>query len=237
MAELEALLLGSLGCTQVDWLDSPSVATAIRCAFEPGDRAVLATAHLAHRDDPLVATSVPIAGAGPTTATTALRSYRHGDWVSVTDTILLPQQGAVLGALAPVLVPSAPEERRSLTVVLSPVSARAADKMTSREELSAITAAELRRRTGRMERARDRNSVRQVKVTDEKLARGHSLVRVAAALSITVPADWAVAEFGRRLDASVRLAGYVPQRLDGAQDAGFAVATVPVGLTLAGNLR
>ncbi len=33
-----------------------------------------------------------------------------------------------------------------------------------------------------------------------------------------------------RLDASIRLAGYVPQRLDGAQDAAFAAATIPLGV-------
>jgi hypothetical protein len=237
LSEVEAFLLGPVGCTKVEWLDSPSLAVAIRCAFEPGDRTALTAADLAHKNDPRVATGVPIAAAGPAVADTTLRTYRHGDWLSLSDTILLPQQGAVLGALAPVLVPSVPEERRSLTVLFSPVSQRAADKMTSREEMSAVTAAELRRRSGRLERARDRHAVRQVKSTDEKLARGRSLVRVAAALSITVPADWPVGEYGRRLDASVRLAGYVPHRLDGAQDSGFVVATVPLGVTLAGSLR
>ena len=47
-----------------------------------------------------------MAAAGPTIARTELRQYVHGDWASITDTILLPEQGAILGALAPVLVPS-----------------------------------------------------------------------------------------------------------------------------------
>ena len=96
--------------------------------------------------------------------------------------------------------------------------------------MSAITGAELRRRSGRLERAKQRRAVGRVKTTDEKLARGRSLVRPCAAVSVTVPRDWPVQEYGRRLDASVRLAGYVPQRLDGAQDAAFVAATVPLGV-------
>lgn len=230
LSEVETRLLGPIGCTRVTWLDSPDLAVVIRGGFEPGDRVALAAADIAHHSDPRVATGVPMAAAGPTHAAGELRHYTHGDWVSVTDTILLPDQGALLGALAPVLVPSTPGERRSLTVFYSPVSPRAADRITGREEMSALTGAELRRRTGRLERAKERRAVSRVRGTDEKLARGRSLVRPCAALSVTVPADWPVGEFGRRLDASVRLAGFVPQRLDGAQAAAFAAATIPLGV-------
>jgi hypothetical protein len=229
LGDVEARLLGPMGCTALTWLDAAGLAVAIRMGFEPGDRAALIAGDLAARSHRRVATGVPLAATGPTHATTELRQYRHGDWVSVTDTILLPDQGAVLGALAPVLVPSQAGERRSLTVFLSPVSTRAADRITGREEMSALTGAELRRRTGRLERAKERRAVRTVQATDEKLARGRSLVRTSAAVSVTVPRTWPTAELGRRLDASVRLAGYVPQRLDGAQDAAFAAATIPLG--------
>ena len=37
---------------------------------------------------------------------------------------------------------------------------------------------------------------------------------------------------GRRLDASIRRAGFAPLCLDLAQDAGFAAATLPLGLGL-----
>jgi hypothetical protein len=213
----------------VTWLDTPGLSMAIRSGFEPGDRATLLAADIASRGHRRVATGVPLAAAGPTQALTDLRQYRHGDWVSITDTILLPEQGAVLGALAPVLVPSEAGERRSLTVSLAPVSQQAAGRITGREEMSAITGAELRRRTGRLERAAERRAVGRVRATDEKLARGRSLVRTSAAVCVTVPRTWPIAEIARRLDASVRLAGYVPQRLDGAQDAAFAAASIPVG--------
>jgi hypothetical protein len=41
-----------------------------------------------------------------------------------------------------------------------------------------------------------------------------------------------IAELGRRLDASIRRAGFAPLRLDLAQDAGFAAATIPLGVGL-----
>ena len=51
-------------------------------------------------------------------------------------------------------------------------------------------------------------------------------------LCATVPASWAVAEHGRRLAASIRAAGFVPLRLDLAQDSGFAAAAIPLGVGL-----
>ena len=82
----------------------------------------------------------------------------------------------------------------------------------------------------------ERRAVGRVKATDEKLARGKSLVRPSAAVSVTVPRTWLAGEFGRRLDASVRLAGYVPQRLDGSQDGAFVAAAIPLGVRM-GRLR
>ena len=58
------------------------------------------------------------------------------------------------------------------------------------------------------------------------------LFALLAAACATVPATWPVAEHGRRLDASVRAAGFVPLRLDLAQDSGFAAAAIPLGVGL-----
>src|SRR6266496_287243 len=230
MGEVEARLRGSIGCTDVTWLDSPALAAAIRTGFAPGDRAALVAAQLAARDNQAIATGVPIAAAGPSTAHTEMRHYNHDAWSSVTDTILLPDQGAILGALAPVFVPSAPGERRSVTVFYPAMSQSKADKVTGREEMSAIVGSELRRRSGRIERARQRRATAKVSNMDEKLAKSRALVRPCAAATVTVPNTWPIAEFARRLDASIRLAGFIPQRLDGAQDAAFAAGAIPLGI-------
>jgi hypothetical protein len=232
MSEVENRLRGSVGCTTVTWLDSPALAVAIRTGFAPGDRAALVAAELAARDNPAIAAGMPMAAAGPSCARSEIRHYHHDAWTSVTDTILLPDQGAILGALAPVFVPSAPGERRSVTVFFPAMSQTGADRLVGREEMSAITGDELRRRTGRLTRAKQRRATARVTGMDEKLAKGRALVRPCAAASVTVPDTWPIPEYGRRLDASIRVAGFIPQRLDLAQDAAFAAATIPLGIGL-----
>lgn len=50
------------------WLDTPSLAAAIRTGFAPGDRAALIGAQLAAGTDPDVAGELPMAAAGPSSA-------------------------------------------------------------------------------------------------------------------------------------------------------------------------
>ena len=232
LAEVESRLTGVIGCTQVTWLDSAALAVAIRTGFEPGDAAALTDSVIHHERDPSIAAGVPVAAAGPTTARAAMRSYRHGEWESIAATVLLPRKGAVMGALARALVPSQVGERRALTVFFRPVGQGVADRTTGRAEMSAAMAAEVRRKVGRVERAKDRRSVQQVHDTDEKLERGRSLVRLSSALAITVPRGWSAQDYGRRLDASVRVCGFTPLPLDGAHDAAFAAAAMPLGTGL-----
>src|SRR3954452_4559915 len=146
MAEVESTLRGAVGCTAVEWLDSAALAAAIRTGFAPGERYGLVAADLARVEGKEVATSLPMAAAGPTCAKTEIRHYCHDAWASVTDTILLPDQGAVLGALAPALVPATVGERRCLTVFLAPLPLARAARMVGREEMSATTGNELRAR-------------------------------------------------------------------------------------------
>lgn len=232
MAEVEAALRGSVGCTDVVWLDSAGLAAAVRTGFAPGDRAQLIAADLAAADGERIATGVPMAAAGPTQARAEVRHYVHDAWTSVTDTILLPDQGAVLGALAPVLVPTTAGERRSVTVFLAPLPLAKATRLVGREEMSATTGNELKARLGFRQRARARRDTERIGAADEKLAAGRALVRPAVAACVTVPSTWPVAEHGRRLAASIRAAGYVPLRLDLAQDSGFAAAAIPLGVGL-----
>ena len=265
-AEIEARLLGALGCTHVDWLGTSDLAAAIRTGFEPGDAAALAQATLeqatieqatieraaleqpvpdqlltaertagAHPDvqrDGAPTELVPLRAAGPVTARSTLRHYRHGDWASSATTILLPRKGALMGALARVLLPSVLGERRALTVFYRPLTHAQADRSTGRAEMSAAMGAELRRRVGRIERASERRASQQVHLTDEKLQRGRALVQITTAASVTVPAHWDAADHAHRLHASIRLCGFAPLPLDGAHDAGFAAATIPLGVGL-----
>lgn len=237
LAEVEARLTGSIGCTSVHWLDTSELAVAIRTGFEPGDAPALADAEIQHRANPAVAAGVPVGAAGPTNASTAMRSYRHGDWESVSSTILLPRKGARMGALARVLVPSQPGERRALTVFYRPVSHQAADRSTGREQMSAAMAATIRTKVGREERAKDRASVDNIHRRDAKLEMGRSLTTTYSAVSVTFPVGWNAQDFGRRLDASIRISGFTPLPLDGAHDSAFAAATIPLGTGLPKHRR
>ncbi|WP_029429687.1 SCO6880 family protein [Blastococcus sp. URHD0036] len=234
MAEIEGALRGAVGCTAVSWLDSAGLAAAVRTGFAPGDRGQLIAADLTSGgvDGRAPATGVPMGAAGPTQALAEVRHYVHDAWASVTDTILLPDSGAVLGALAPVLVPATPGERRSVTVFLAPLPLDRATRLVGREDMSATTGNELRARMGFRQRARQRRDTERIGTADEKLAAGRALVRPAVAACVTVPATWPIAEHGRRLDAAVRAAGFVPLRLDLAQDSGFAAAAIPLGIGL-----
>lgn len=134
--------------------------------------------------------------------------------------------------LAPVLTPSEPGERRSYTVVFPILPFSRADRQTASGEWAADMGEGLRGRLQIRQRSRDRANVTRAHRLDAKLASGHALTRPYAVACVTVAKTMRVAEFGRRLDASIRRAGFAPLRLDLAQDAGFAAATLPLGLGL-----
>ena len=98
--------------------------------------------------------------------------------------------------------------------------------------MSSDLSQDLLRRGGFAIRARHRRDATRVHSQDERLATGRALVRTAAAAAVTVPSTWSIADAGRRLESSIRGAGFNPLRLDLAQDSGFAAAAIPLGVGL-----
>jgi hypothetical protein len=227
MRDIESQLRGPVGCADVRWLDAAGLGEAVRTGFAPGDAAPIAAAAL---EDP--AARQPMAAAGPSGAVADARHYRHDAWASVACTILLPDEGALLGALSQVFVPAAEGERRSVTVFFEPLSRAAGDQAVRRAENSAMVGNELAARAGFRPRARRRRATEHVAGQDAKLAGGRSLVRAAVAAAVTVPAELSVADAGRRLESSIRARGFTPLRLDLAQDSGFVAACIPLGVGL-----
>ena len=232
MAEVEASLLTGLRVSRVEWLTSPQLAVAVRTGFAPGDRAGIIDALAAAETDPGVNAGVPWAMAGPSGADLVVRHYSHDAWNSVSATIKLPAKGAVIGALSPVLTPTEPGERRSLVVGFPILAQSVADRQTQNAEWSADMGEQLRARAGVRTRAKDQSVLARTRSMDAKLATGNALVRPYAVACVTVPKTCRIAEFGRRLEASIRRAGFAPLRLDLVQDAGFAAATIPLGISL-----
>ena len=232
MAEVEAQLRGGMGMTSVSWLTSPQLALACRTGFAPADRAPVVQALAAAAAGVDVNTDVPWAMAGPSAAETSVRHYRHDAWVSVSSTIKLPLKGAAVGALAPVLTPSEPGERRSLLVAYPIVALSKAGRHSATSEWAADMGEALRTRAGVRQSTKASDEAARVRGLDRKLARGNSLTLPYAVCTVTVPATASPIEAGRRLDASVRRAGFAPLRLDMALDAAMAASTVPLGVSL-----
>ena len=232
--EVEAHLRGGLGMSAVSWLTSPELAAACRTGFAPGDRAGIIDALAAA--DPGVNAHVPWAMAGPSGAEATLRHYSHDAWNSVSATIHLPAKGAVIGALAPVLVPG-PGERRSFMVSYPIISGRDANRHSASSEWKADMADGLRAKAKVKQRTRSADEADKIRGLDRKLSRGNALTRPHAVATVTVPKTAAVTEHGRALDAAIRSAGFAPLRLDLSQDAAFAASTIPLGtsLTARGN--
>jgi hypothetical protein len=232
MSEVETHLRGSVEMTEVRWLTSPELAAAVRTGFAPGDADSITAAVLAHEKDAGVNGEVPWAMAGPSGADSAMRHYSHDAWNSISATIKLPDKGAIMGALAPVLMPSEPGERRSLLVAYPVLDQTRAERQANSAQFGADMSEALREKAGVRSNARGRRQIARTRRMDENLAQGNAMVRPYAICTVTVPKTVRVAEYGRRLDAAVRQAGFAPMRLDLVQDAAFAASSVPLGVSL-----
>ena len=232
MDEVEARLRSGFGATSVAWLTSPELAVAVRTGFASSERAGIIEAQAIASAIQGVEDSIPWAQAGPGIAQANGRHYSHDAWLSTSSTLKLPDRGAALGALAPVLVPTEPGERRSLLVAFPLLAQQSADRQTANSEWAADMGDAVRAKVGIRSRARQRAEQARAHGLDDKLARGNALARPYAVATVTVARPSPINEAGRRLDASIRRAGFAPLRLDLAHDVGFAVSTIPLGGSL-----
>lgn len=241
--ELTTAVTG-LGADRVEWLNADQLAATCRVGCHRDDRyhLIAAATTAENADGPTAAGNdadgsavdigVPWALAGPSRAIPSARSYRHDAWTSVSVALGLPDQGAVVGALAPLVTPGVAGEARSLLVGYAILPAQVADRRTANAEWAADLGEELRHRAQVKQRARGRAETAKARGIDHQLAAGHALTTAYAVATVTVPADWPVEEAGRRLDSSARRAGFPPLRLDLAHDVAFAASTLPLGLSL-----
>ena len=230
--EVEALLHGALGMTSVTWLTSPQLAAACRTGFAPGDRAGIIDALTAQGTDPTVNADVPWAMAGPSGADQAPRHYSHDAWNSLSATVKLPVKGAAMGALAPVLTPTEPGERRCVLVAYPILSDSAANRQSASSEWAADMGDGLRTKAKVKPRTKAVDEAAKVRGLDRKLARGNALSTPYAIATVTVPKTARISEYGRALDSAIRRAGFAPLRLDLSQDVAFAASTIPLGVSL-----
>lgn len=230
--EVESQLRGGMGMTGVTWQTSPDLALACRTGFAPGDRAAIVDALAEREDGAETNVEVPWAMAGPSGADAVARHYSHDAWNSLSSTITLPVKGAAMGALAPVLTPGEPGERRSFLVAYPILSQATAQRHSANSEWVADIGDGIRTQMKVKQKTKERDEADKIRRLDTKLARGNSLTRPYAVCTVTAPKTAAIAEYGRRLDASIRRAGFAPLRLDISHDVAFAASTVPLGVSL-----
>jgi Putative type VII ESX secretion system translocon, EccE len=232
LGELEQRLR-AVGVTDVRWLDSADLATAVRTGYNLADAAGLARASQAERRGFPVSSGTLMGAAGPANASPpAARSYTHDAFTTVSYALLLPKRPTTVGALSRVLAPANIGERRCLALHYEPLPPRRADRQIDRDTWAAEMAVDVRAKRGFRVPRRDRKRLTDVAEQENQLARGHSLVRVAGAASVTVPAGGAIEDAAAAFEGSARAAGYQLLRLDLAQDSGFVAAVLPLGVGL-----
>lgn len=232
MGEIEAQLRGGLGMTRVDWLTSPQLAVACRTGFAPGDRTQIVDALAATRVGSGANSDVPWPVAGPSGAQPSARYYSHDAWNSISATIRLAHRGAVIGAMAPILTPAHPGERRTLAVFYPVLSASEATRAAASAQWSADLGQALRDKARVRQTTKVADAAAQSRSLEAKAARGRSITQPYAVATVTTPKTARIEEAGRSLDAAIRSAGYAPLRLDLAQDVAFAASVVPLGVDL-----
>ncbi len=232
LGELEHRLR-AVGVTDVRWLDAAELATAIRTGYNLADAAAVEHAAQEQRRGHPVSTGTMVGAAGPAAAPPAApRSYRHDAYTTVSYALLLPKRPTTVGALARLLAPATPGERRCLALHYEPLPPGRADRQIDRDTWAAEMAVDVKAKRGFRVSRRDRKRMADVEEQERHLARGHCLVRVAGAVAVTVPSEVAVEEAAAALEGSARACGYQLLRLDLAQDSGFVAATLPLGVGL-----
>lgn len=233
MGEVEGQLRASIGARAVAWLTSPELAAVCRTGFAPGDRASIVQALADQAKDRRGNADVPWGQAGPAAARPSGRWFAHDAWWSISSAITLPERGAIMGALAPVLMPGEPGERRSFLVCLTISSARRAARTSASMEWKNDMGQGIRERIKRRASTKTSNDEAKARAFETKIASGSALTRPYAVATVTVPQTESIVEYGRRLDSSIRRAGFAPLRLDLSHDIGMCASVIPLGVSLA----
>ena len=225
--------LRGLGATGVRWLSTPELAVAIRTGYNPADAVSLQRAREeAARGRPTVV-GPPLAAAGPSRALPpAPRAYTHDCYTTVSYALLLPELATRVGSLARMLVVSRSGERRTLALHYEPIPAGRAGRQVEHDLWATEISRDLRTKRGFRVGRKERRRTVETAAHEQQLAAGHTMVRVAGTVSVTVPSGWNVEDHAASLEAASRACGYGLLRLDLAQDTGFIAACLPIGVGL-----
>jgi hypothetical protein len=219
-----------------DWLGTRDLAEVIRTAFDPGSQAHLAARRAAAasaRARGAAGTAVP-AGistdlAGPVYAEARPGTYLHDGAVSASYWVHSWPRQAYSTALGPLLGDGS--HRRSFGIIFEPLNPRAAEKAVMRERTARHVAVRMRQRTGQIVPEHERAAMERALHQDAERAAGHGLVRFAGYATVTATTD-TIEDACAALEADAATARIEVRRMWFAQDAGFALGALPLGMGL-----
>ncbi len=212
------------------------LAEAIRTAFDPGSQAHLAARRAAAasaRARGAAGTAAPPGISprlsGPVYAEARPGTYLHDGAVSASYWVHSWPRQAYSTALGPLLGDGS--HRRSFGIIFEPLNPRAAEKAVMRERTARHVAVRMRQRTGQIVPEHERAAMERALHQDAERAAGHGLVRFAGYATVTAQAG-TIEDACATLEADAATARIEVRRLWFAQDAGFALGALPLGMGL-----
>jgi hypothetical protein len=228
---------GSADLEVEDWLGTRDLAEVIRTAYDPDSQPLLAArraaaAQAAARGAAEGSTppGVSPGQAGPVYAESRPGCYVHDGAASVSYWVhSWPRAQAYCTALGPLLADG--NCRRSFGMVFEPLSPRLAERTVMRERTARNVAVRMRQRTGQIVPEHERAAMERAHAQDAERAAGHGLVRYTAYLTVT--ADLAgIEDACAAAEADAAAARIELRRMWFAQDSGFALGALPLGMGL-----
>jgi hypothetical protein len=231
-------LSGAIGGAELDiedWLGPRDLAEVIRAAYDPDVQAQLdarrAAARARNAEDS-VPPGVSPALAGPAYAEAKPGVYLHDGAASVTYWVHeWPRGHAYCTTLASLLAEGS-HHRRSFGMIFEPLGPRQAEREVMRERTARHVAIRMRQRTGQIVPEHEQAAAVKARSQDAERAAGHGLVRFTAYLTVTVTDPARAEDACAALEADAAAARIEIRRMWFAQDAGFAMGALPLGLGL-----
>jgi hypothetical protein len=219
------------------WLNPRELAEVLRTSFDPhssrmlAERKAAATAAAFQGREVSFEAGVDPVAAGPAAAESWRGRYEHDGALSVTYAVRnWPKNKVYSTALAPLLGEG--KYRRAFSLHIEPLGPRAAEREVMQERTAREVAVSMRNKTGQIVPEHERQALRRAEVQDSERAAGHGLLRYTAYCTVTVtdPAD--LDDACAALEADANQGRIEVQRMWFAQDIGFAVSALPVGMGL-----
>lgn len=222
---------------QVDgWLGPRDLAEVIRTAFDPhavrplAERRATSGAQVPNAEAAL-APGVAPGVAGPAAAEAQPGRYVHDGAMSTTYWVHdWPRSKVFSTALAPLLGEG--KYRRAFSLHVEPLGPREAEREVMRERTARHVAVRMRQRTGQIVPEHEQQALARAVAQDAERAAGHGLVRFTAYVTVTVTDADDLEDACAALEADASASRIELRRMWFAQDIGFAMSALPVGMGL-----